>query len=143
MSRRSVADHIADVPMFAACSDKELATVSKLTTQTDVPAGKELTRQGAPGQEFVIVLEGSAVATHNGKEVARFGPGDYFGEIALLDPGERTATVTAETPMLIGVVGPGEFSQMLDEVPALSRKIMRGLARQIRALNDALDNVAL
>ena len=142
MARRSsVADHIADVPMFAACSEKELAIVSKLTTQTDVPAGKELTKQGAPGQEFVIVLEGTAIATHNGKEVARFGPGDYFGEIALLDPGERTATVTAETPMLIGVVGPGEFSQMLDEVPALARKIMRGLARQIRALNAAVDNV--
>ena len=120
--------------MFVACTRRELHAVSKLTTQRDVEAGKMLTREGHPGQEFMIVLEGTAVATRRGRKVATFGPGDHFGEIALLDPGDRTATVTAQTPMLLAVVSPSEFSQMLDDVPALARKIMRGLARQIRDL---------
>jgi CRP/FNR family transcriptional regulator, cyclic AMP receptor protein len=135
MSRHaSIAEHVAQVPMFAACTKRELQTISKLSTQRDVPAGKTLTRQGQPGQEFVIILEGTASATRNGRRVATLGPGDYFGEIALLDPGERTATVVAETPMLIAVVTPNEFGQMIDEVPPLAHKIMRGLARQIREL---------
>jgi CRP-like cAMP-binding protein len=123
--------------MFAACTKRELQAISKLTTERDVPAGKELTREGQPGREFVIVLDGTAVATRRGRKVATLGPGDYFGEIALLDPGERTATVTAETPMRLAVVTWGEFDQMLVDVPALGYKIMRGLARQIRELSSA------
>lgn len=123
--------------MFMACTKRELQTISKLSTQLEVPSGKTLTRQGASGQEFVLVLEGTAVATRNGRRVARLGPGDYFGEIALLDPGERTATVVAETPMVIAVVTPSEFGQMIEEVPALAHKIMRGLARQIRELTSS------
>jgi CRP-like cAMP-binding protein len=127
-------DHVKAVPMFSVCTKKELQVIARLSTERDVPAGKVLTEQGKPGQEFVIVLDGTAVATRNGRKVKQFGPGDYFGEIALLDPGERTATVTAETPMTIAVVSPSEFGQMLDEVPALAHKVMRGLARQIREL---------
>jgi signal-transduction protein with cAMP-binding, CBS, and nucleotidyltransferase domain len=127
-----LADHLAAVPMFYTCTSHELNTLAKLTTKLDVPAGKVLITEGKPGQEFMIVLEGTAVATVGGTEVARFGPGDYFGEIALLDPGMRTATVTAETPMLLAVVGRGEFHQMLDDVPPLAHKVMSGLARRLR-----------
>jgi CRP-like cAMP-binding protein len=137
MSRRFVSEHIARVPMFSACTKRELATISRLTSEVDVPAGRVLAEEGRPGSEFDIVLEGRAVARRNGRKVATFGPGDYFGEIALLDPGERTATVTAETDMLLGVVTPSALSQMLDEVPALAHKVMRGLARQIRELTRA------
>ncbi len=123
--------------MFAACTRKELQAVSRLTTELDVDAGKTLINEGKPGKEFMLVLAGEAVATKNGRQIAMFGPGDYFGEIALLDPGLRTATVVATTPMTLGVVSPSEFSQMLAEVPALAQKIMRGLARRIRELSDA------
>ena len=122
--------------MFSMCTKKELQVIGRLSTERDVPAGKELTKEGTPGREFIIVLDGTAVATRNGRTVHRFGPGDYLGEVALLDPGERTATVTAETPMRIAVVSPSEFGDMLDEVPALAHKVMRGLAHQIRELTD-------
>lgn len=136
MSRRaSVSDSMARIPMFTACSKRELQTISKLTTQHDVPAGKALTREGEGGSEFAIILEGTAVATRNGREIGRLGPGDYYGEIALLDPGVRTATVTAETPMTLAILTPAEFSQALDEVPALAHKIMRGLARRVHELS--------
>lgn len=121
--------------MFSACNKRELQTLSRLTTERSVPAGKVLAQQGAPGREFVVVLDGTAVVQRNGRKVATLGPGDYFGEIALLDPGERTATVTAETAMLLAVVSVAEFGGLLDDVPALSRNILRGLARQIRELS--------
>ena len=135
MSRRSsLSEHVAQVPMFTACTKQELQRVAKLSTEVDVPAGKTLARQGEAGREFVIILDGTATVTRNDKKIAELGPGDYFGETALLDPGERTATVVAASPMRIAVVTPREFSEMLDEVPPLARKIMRGLARQIREL---------
>jgi CRP-like cAMP-binding protein len=135
MSRRSsLAEHVAQVPMFAACTKQELQRVAKLSTEVEVPAGKTLARQGEAGREFVIILDGIATVIRNDKKIAELGPGDYFGETALLDPGERTATVVAESPMRIAVVTPSEFSEMLDDVPALAHKIMRGLARQIREL---------
>jgi CRP-like cAMP-binding protein len=128
--------HLAAVPMFHTCTKQELNTLARLTTEVDVPAGKQLITEGHPGQEFMIVLEGNAVATVGGREVATFGPGDYFGEIALLDPGRRTATVTARTPMVLAVVGRGEFHQMLDDVPPLAHKVMSGLARRLREVTE-------
>lgn len=121
--------------MFYACSRRELQAVSRLATVVEVPAGKALTEEGKPGQEFMIVLDGSATATRGGKKVATFGPGDYFGEIALLDPGLRTATIVATSPMTLAVVGQSEFGEILDRVPALANKIMRGLARRLREVD--------
>lgn len=133
MSRRAfIADAIAAVPAFAACTKKELQALTRLATELDVPQGRVLTTEGRPGHELLIVLDGTAEATRNGKSVASFGPGDCFGEIALLDPGPRTATVTARTPMTLAVIGPTEFNAALDEVPTLAHKIMRGLARRLR-----------
>jgi CRP-like cAMP-binding protein len=136
MARRSsITDHLAAIPMFAACTRKELTALSRLATEIDVSAGKELTKEGEPGHEFVIIVTGTAVATKRGRRVATFGPGDYFGEIALLDPGERTATVVASTPMTLAVIGPQQFTEALDEVPTLAHKIMRGLARRLREID--------
>jgi CRP-like cAMP-binding protein len=135
MGRKAfVADLIAAVPMFAVCSKRELQALSRLATEIDVPAGKMLTEEGKPGNEFMIVLGGTAEARRNGRKVASFGPGDYFGEIALLDPGVRTATIVATSPMTLAVIAPNEFSALLEEVPTLSRKIMRGMARRLREL---------
>ena len=137
MTRRSaLVDHITSVPMFYACSRRELQAVSRLATELDVKAGHVLTEEGKPGQEFLIVLEGTAIATRGGEKVATFGPGDFFGEIALLDPGLRTATVVAETPMTLAVVGQREFGEILEQVPALAIKIMRGLARRLRQVDE-------
>jgi CRP-like cAMP-binding protein len=136
MARRAfIAEQIARVPMFSACTRRELQVLSRLATEVDVPAGKTLTAEGRPGREFMIVLAGEAVATRNGNEVARFGPGDFFGEIALLDSGPRTATITATTPMALAVIGTHEFDTALNEVPTLARRIMQGLARRLRQVD--------
>jgi CRP-like cAMP-binding protein len=129
------AEHLAAIPMFAACDKHELRAISRLATEIEVNAGKELTTEGGPGHEFMIILEGTATATKDGRPVAQLGPGDYFGEIALLDPGVRTATVVADTDMTVAVVGDREFTQVLDEAPAVARKIMQGLARRLREVD--------
>jgi CRP/FNR family cyclic AMP-dependent transcriptional regulator len=136
MGRKAfIADHIAAAPMFAACSRHELQTISRLATEIDVPTGQALTKEGTPGHEFMIVLSGTAEATRNGKHVATFTEGDFFGEIALLDPGVRTATIVSSTQMTLAVISPNEFSTALDEVPTLSRKVMQGLARRLREID--------
>ncbi len=135
MGRAFIAEHIAAVPMFCACTRRELHAISRLATEVEVPEGKVLTTEGEPGHEFMIVISGTAVATKNGQQVAAFGPGDFFGEIALLDPGLRTATVVAQTPMSLAVVGQREFGEILDEVPTLAHKVMRGLAHRLREVD--------
>jgi CRP-like cAMP-binding protein len=136
MARRAeLIQHLSGVPMFRACTKKELQAISRLMTLMDVDAGAVLTREGDRGQEFMIVVEGEAVATRRGRKIATFGPGQFFGEIALLDPGERTATVVADTPMEIGVVSQQEFNQMLTDVPMLARQMLRGMAHVVRELN--------
>ena len=123
---------LAELPMFSACTKRELTTIAKLSTPREVAAGKVLAAEGSLGKEFVIILDGTASVAVHGRRVTTLGPGDYFGEIALLDKYRRTATVTAETPMVIDVVSAGDFTQLLREVPSLALKVMRGLAVMVR-----------
>lgn len=122
-------------PMFAVCSKRELQEVTRLSTEVTVPAGKVLMAEGQPGYEFMVVLEGTATATREGKHVATFGEGDFFGEISLLDDGPRTATVTADTEMTLAVVGRREFTGLLNDIPELAHKVMVGLARRLREVD--------
>jgi CRP/FNR family transcriptional regulator, cyclic AMP receptor protein len=131
----AVTDRLAAVPLFAACTERELHEISRLATELDVPAGKALVTEGEPGHEFLIVIEGRATATAHGVPIATFGPGDFFGEMALLDNGPRSATVIADTPMHLAVVSQSEFNGLLDTVPVLSRRVLAGLAARIRELD--------
>jgi CRP-like cAMP-binding protein len=100
-----------------------------------VPESKVLVEQGKIGRECFVIVEGSATVKRNGRKVATLGPGDYFGELSLLDKGERTATVTADTKMTVLVLGPREFTSLLDEVPGLAHKLLASLAGRIRELD--------
>ncbi|MEO6886485.1 MAG: cyclic nucleotide-binding domain-containing protein [Jatrophihabitantaceae bacterium] len=127
----SIIDDLARVPMFADCSNRELQHVAKLLTEIDVQAGRQLTTEAEAGHEFFIVLDGNAEVTIDGRTVATLTSGDYFGEVALLGHGPRTATVTALTAMTLAVVGQREFSALLDEAPALTRSMLNALARRL------------
>jgi CRP-like cAMP-binding protein len=138
MPHNAVTDRLATVPMFHACTERELREISQLATELDVPAGKVLMTEGQPGHEFVIVMAGTAIATVNGSQVAAFVPGDFFGEMALLDNGPRSATVTAATDLHIAVVSAAEFDALLERVPHLARQVLAGLAARIRELDSKL-----
>ena len=131
----SYLDHLAQVPLFAACSRKELQTIAKASDEVTVPSDKVLVEQGTAGRECFVIVDGSASVRRNGRRVATLGPGSYFGELSLLDKGPRTATVTADTPLTVLVLGPREFSSVLDSVPGLSHKLLATLASRVRDLD--------
>jgi CRP/FNR family cyclic AMP-dependent transcriptional regulator len=132
MARDSKLEHLAQVRLFSACNKKELALIGKASDEVSVSAGKEVVTEGQVGHEFFLILDGKAAVKRKGRKVATFGPGDYFGEIALLDKGVRSATVVTETPATLLVLGQREFSGVLDEVPALAHKLLTNMAARLR-----------
>ena len=134
MTRRDTfTAHLAQVSLFSACSKKDLSLVARRAEDVRVDAGKVLVSEGATGAEFFVILEGAAKVARHGREVATLGPGDFFGDLALLDRAPRNATVTATTPMELVVLGQREFAGLIDEVPGFAHKLLAGLARRLRA----------
>lgn len=124
-------EHLGRVRMFAAVPKKQLGLIGRAADEIRVPAGKILVEQGKPGFEFYLITEGQAVVTRNNRKVATLGPGEYFGELAVLDRRPRNATITAETDMELLVLGQREFSGLLDEVPGLAHKILQTMAGRL------------
>ena len=106
-----------------------VASASEVVT---VPAGTDIVKEGEIGHEFYLIASGSAAVKRNGRKVTTLGPGHYFGEMALLDRGPRSATVTAEEETELVVIGQREFLGVLDEVPTLSYKLLVGMATRLR-----------
>jgi CRP/FNR family cyclic AMP-dependent transcriptional regulator len=125
-------EHLRSVRLFSAASKKELTLLGKASDEVSVPAGHELTQEGAVGHEFFLIMDGEAKVKMKGRTVATLGKGQYFGELALLDKAPRNATVTAATPMTLLVLGQREFAAVLDEVPTLSRKLLQTMAGRLR-----------
>ena len=132
MPSRSAVPDLAEVPLLSACSKKDLQLLSKRTERVHVPPGKVLVREGAAGAEFFVIISGTAVVSRHGQAVATLGPGDYFGDLALLDRAPRNATVTAKTDAELAVLGQREFAAMIDEVPGFAHKLLSGLAHRLR-----------
>jgi CRP/FNR family cyclic AMP-dependent transcriptional regulator len=122
-------------PLFAGLSRKELVHLARLADDVEVPAGTVLCKEGDRGREFFVLVEGKVDVVRKGRRVATLGAGDFLGEIALLEPTPRTATVTAKTPLRFFVLTPKEFRQVLDENPSVERKVLRALARRVLELS--------
>jgi|SRR5205823_6145588 len=130
--RSQYLDHLARVPLFSACSKRELQTIGRASDDVRVPAGKVLVEEGRPGHEFFLILDGRASVKRGKKKIAELGPGQYFGEMALLDRGPRSATVVADTEMDVLVLGQREFAGVIDEVPAMAHKLLTTMAQRLR-----------
>jgi CRP-like cAMP-binding protein len=124
---------LSGVALFSPCAKHELRRIAALADEVEAPKGKALVQEGDTGTEFFVVVEGTATATRRGRKVATIGPGSFFGELALLDPGPRAATVTADTDMQLLVLTSRAFSSLLDDVPSVSRRILRGMAERLRS----------
>jgi CRP/FNR family transcriptional regulator, cyclic AMP receptor protein len=122
------------VELFSHCRKGDLARIASLADVIECPAGKTLTQEGESGWEFFVVVYGEATARRGGRRLGTIGPGSFLGEMSLLDQGPRTATVTADTDMQLLVLSSRSFSQLIDEVPAVGRRIMAGMAERLRAL---------
>jgi len=124
-------DLLAAVPLFSACSHAELRAIAQLGTPVAAEEGAYLTRRGKPGREFFLVLDGKASCRVGRREVGTFGPGDYFGELALLHGGVRTADVVAVTPMYLLVLDSREFRSMLMTTPNIGVKMLAHVAERL------------
>ena len=125
-------DHLQQVTLFAACSRKDLQRLAHLSEDRRVAAGTTIVNEGDDGDEFFVILDGTARVIRQGRRIATLGPGSGFGELALLEHAPRNATVVADTDMELVVVGQHEFEGLLDEVPGFARKMLSGTAHRLR-----------
>lgn len=135
MAGNTYLKHLAQVPLFSSCSNRDLQKIARASDELSIEDGRVLVEQDAVGHEFFVIIEGSADVKRSNRRIAAMGPGDHFGELALFDGGPRTATVVATSPMRVLVLGQREFAGLLDEVPGLAHKVLRNMAARIRELD--------
>ena len=114
---------LATIPLFAGQTRKDRQLAAQLSTNVTMPAGAVLTREGAQGAEFFVLLDGEVDVVQGGEVIATRGPGSPLGEMALLEGGLRTATLVAKTPVSTLVSGRREFNSLLDAVPHVSERL--------------------
>lgn len=135
MARGDVSlDRLENVGIFGDLSKKELKSVQRLMTPVTIKAGREITKEGEPGREFLVIVSGTAVVRKKGRKVAELGAGDFLGELAVLTGAPRNATVLADTELDVEVLNRREFMSMLDENPKVMKKI---LLAALKRLSDA------
>jgi CRP/FNR family cyclic AMP-dependent transcriptional regulator len=136
-SHDTKADALARCPFFAGLSRRDLLELAKVSEDMEVEEGKVLTREGQSGSEFFVVVDGEVSVTKNGQEIRTLGPGDFFGEIALLEDTPRTATVVAKTPLRFFVLTRRSFRSLLAHQPALEQKVLAALEERVRATSES------
>ena len=119
-------------PLFANISEVEMSRIASLADELHVEGGEELTVEGQPGKTFFVIAKGTATVTRGGRRLVGLGPGSYFGEIALLEQGPRTATVTADSRMWLFVFDASGFASLMNGIPAVADEIFRSLAERKR-----------
>ncbi|HEY7659620.1 MAG TPA: cyclic nucleotide-binding domain-containing protein [Actinomycetota bacterium] len=135
MAVPSVGNSLAKVPIFSECSKRELGIISRAAKEVSHREGTVIAREGERGVGLFLILEGRCVVSIGGKTKAKLGPGDFFGEVALLDGGPRTATVTAMTPVkLVGITG-WVFRGLLMEHPSIALKTLEAVAGRLRSVS--------
>jgi CRP-like cAMP-binding protein len=129
---RSLQLDLKSIWLFSGCSASELRKIRSSLDQVTVPAGKLLVEEGRIGMEFFLITKGTAKVTRRGRKVAILGPGDYFGELALLDRKPRSASVVSESDMELLVLSQRQFNGLLESVPSISRKMLAAMANRLR-----------
>ena len=119
------------VPLFERCSKRELGEIATLADELDLPAARDLTREGASGWEFLILVDGEADVVRQGRVVNKLGPGDFVGEIALITGQPRTATVRTQGPSRILVLSASGFRTLMHDVPSIQNKILAAVAARL------------
>jgi len=131
------AERLKQLPLFADLPHKQLVRVASWADEIDLPAGKHLIEQGAFAHEFFLITEGSAEVLHDGEHLADLGPGDFFGEIALVQHQRRTASVVATTPVRVVVMAAREFDAMDRELPEVAERIRQEMLSRRREFPEA------
>lgn len=137
LSKDEHLERLGEVSVFRALSRQDLEVLERSADTASVAAGTRLVREGEVGREFFVLLSGEVSVVVAGDEVARLKQGQWFGELAIIDPAPRDATVTAMTDCELLVIDARRFRPLLEEVPVLANKIMVSLARRLREADKA------
>jgi CRP-like cAMP-binding protein len=124
-------DLIRRAPLFEHCSARELSRIASLANEYELPAGRTLTAEGAPGSEFMVIVEGAAEVRRKGRKVNTLRAGDFLGEIALVLDRGRTATVTTTETSRLLVINARPFRRLMREVPSLQMRVIEALAARL------------
>lgn len=132
-------EHIAAIPLFSKLSDRQLRQVAKLADEVTVEAGRVLHREDAPGgKELLIIVDGEVTVERQGELLARLGPGEFLGEMSILDNKPHSATVTAATDTVLLTLTSQAFKGILDDLPGLKDRIIQGLVERLRDADDRI-----
>jgi CRP/FNR family transcriptional regulator, cyclic AMP receptor protein len=132
VNRSQIVESLQAVPLFAGLSKKELGVIATVVKEVKAASGDVLAKEGGPGVGFFLILDGSTRVMVNGRTRRRLGPGDTFGEIALLDHGPRTADVIAEGDVQLLGITVWEFNPLLADYPSITLKLLREVAARLR-----------
>ena len=131
LHRNQKVELIRKAPLFSHVSKRQLEQIAQIADEIDLREGKEMTKQGSRGREFFVLLEGNADVKKNGRRINKLGPGDFFGEIALVSDTPRTATVTATSPVRALVITDRSFKRLLKDSPEIQEKVLAALAARL------------
>ena len=132
MAEKNVVELLASVPLFQGCTKKELRVIADAAKEVHHTAGSVIAREGDSGMGFFLILDGTAKVSIGGRTKAKLGHGDYFGEIALLDEGPRSATVSAETDIeLLGLTA-WTFRRLVAQNPSIAPKLLKVMGERLR-----------
>jgi CRP/FNR family cyclic AMP-dependent transcriptional regulator len=138
LQRDQKLERLRRVPIFSGLGHRELEEVGTLADDIDLPAGRVLTRQGEPGHEFFVVVTGAVRIERDGQTVNSLGPGDFLGEIALIDGRPRSATAVCDEDSHLLVLGHQQFLTLLADFPAIQLQVLRALAERVRRIEPAV-----
>lgn len=134
-------ERLKEVALFEACSQRQLRSVARIARVFDVATGTLLTRAGEPGDEFFLIIDGTARAEVSAQKHVLLHPGEFFGEMSLLDGGPRSATVVADTPLRLLVISRRHFAVLLKDVPGLTETLLVTLSRRVRQAEDRAERL--
>jgi len=123
------------IPLFAGLDRHKIERLGMLAEEVDVPAGKVLMRQGESGGDMMVLVSGHVGVERDGERINTLGPGDFFGEIALIERGPRTATCTTESPARLLVLNHRDFHSLIEEFPEIAALVLATLAHRVRRLD--------
>jgi CRP/FNR family cyclic AMP-dependent transcriptional regulator len=128
---------LRSVPLFADLSDRDLKRVLEVTKEVDFEDGRRVVEEDAQAVGFHLILQGSAIINVHGKDVSTFGPGDYFGEMSIIDGKPRSASVTASGHLRTLAIPAWDFEGLMEKYPSIMRALLAELTRRIRRMDQA------
>lgn len=134
----STDEFLARVPLFSDCSPAEIEAISQAMNEQAFEAGQIIVTQGTPGQAFYLILSGRVEIVRDGRSLGAFGPGDFFGEMALLDSAPRSATIRAIDPTACVMLSSWDFRSLVEKVPSIAIRLLEVLSRRLRVADERL-----